>query len=128
MHNRPRAAASGQPADPEGPLLSRLHWWLRNAGPDKQLLGEALTLLPRHEAAVPDPANAIKVQFLIDRDSDGPSLPVIPAGTYKLIVDDTSETDSLFDLVGPGVKLVTVWPTIAGPKLKEVMLGVKASL
>jgi len=32
---------------------------------------------------------------------------VIPAGTYKLILDDTSETDMDFDLAGPGVKLVT---------------------
>jgi hypothetical protein len=32
---------------------------------------------------------------------------VIPAGTYKLLVDDTSDTDALFDLAGPGVKLVT---------------------
>jgi hypothetical protein len=29
------------------------------------------------------------------------------AGTYKLILDDTSETDMDFDLAGPGVKLVT---------------------
>src|SRR5262245_313669 len=32
---------------------------------------------------------------------------VIPAGTYKLILDDTSEADMDFDLAGPGVKLVT---------------------
>ena len=32
---------------------------------------------------------------------------VIPAGTYKLILDDTSEIDMDFDLAGPGVKLVT---------------------
>jgi hypothetical protein len=32
---------------------------------------------------------------------------VIAAGTYQLFVDDTSDTDSLFDLAGPGVKLVT---------------------
>jgi hypothetical protein len=32
---------------------------------------------------------------------------VIPAGTYKLILDDTSETDMDLDLAGPGVKLVT---------------------
>jgi hypothetical protein len=32
---------------------------------------------------------------------------VITAGTYKLILDDTSETDMDFDLSGPGVKLVT---------------------
>jgi hypothetical protein len=32
---------------------------------------------------------------------------VIPAGTYQLLVDDTSDTDALFDLAGPGVKLVT---------------------
>jgi hypothetical protein len=32
---------------------------------------------------------------------------VIPAGTYNLLVDDTSDTDALFDLAGPGVKLVT---------------------
>ena len=32
---------------------------------------------------------------------------VIAAGTYKLFVDDTSDTDSEFDLAGPGVKLVT---------------------
>jgi hypothetical protein len=31
----------------------------------------------------------------------------IPAGTYTLFVDDTSDTDALFDLAGPGVKLVT---------------------
>jgi hypothetical protein len=37
--------------------------------------------------------------------SGGPS--VIPAGTYKLILDDTSEADLNFDLAGPGVKLVT---------------------
>lgn len=32
---------------------------------------------------------------------------VISAGAYKLILDDTSETDMDFDLAGPGVKLVT---------------------
>jgi hypothetical protein len=32
---------------------------------------------------------------------------VIPAGTYKLLLDDTSETDMQLDLAGPGVKLVT---------------------
>ena len=32
---------------------------------------------------------------------------VVAAGTYQLFVDDTSDTDSLFDLAGPGVKLVT---------------------
>src|SRR5215471_13264680 len=32
---------------------------------------------------------------------------VIPAGTYKLILDDTSETDMDLDLAGPGVRLVT---------------------
>jgi len=32
---------------------------------------------------------------------------VILAGTYKLLLDDTSETDMQFDLAGPGVKLVT---------------------
>jgi hypothetical protein len=32
---------------------------------------------------------------------------VIPAGTYKLLLDDTSEADMQFDLAGPGVKLVT---------------------
>jgi uncharacterized protein YbjQ (UPF0145 family) len=37
--------------------------------------------------------------------SGAPSL--IPAGTYKLLLDDTSETDMQFDLAGPGVKLVT---------------------
>jgi hypothetical protein len=37
--------------------------------------------------------------------SGAPTL--IAAGTYQLFVDDTSDTDSLFDLVGPGVKLVT---------------------
>jgi hypothetical protein len=37
----------------------------------------------------------------------GGAATVIPAGTYKLILDDTSETDMDFDLAGPGVKLVT---------------------
>jgi hypothetical protein len=32
---------------------------------------------------------------------------VIPAGTYKLLLDDTAEANSQFDLSGPGVKLVT---------------------
>jgi hypothetical protein len=32
---------------------------------------------------------------------------VIAAGTYQLFVDDTADTDSLFDLAGPGVRLVT---------------------
>ena len=32
---------------------------------------------------------------------------VISAGAYKLILDDTSETDMDFDLAGPGVKLMT---------------------
>jgi len=42
---------------------------------------------------------------VVGTTSGAPS--VIPAGTYKLLVDDTSDTDALFDLAGPGVKLVT---------------------
>jgi hypothetical protein len=41
----------------------------------------------------------------VGTSSGAPS--VISAGTYKLILDDTPEANSQFDLAGPGVKFVT---------------------
>ncbi len=48
--------------------LSGFRLWLRKTGPDKELLRAALAVLRRHEAAEPDVANAIKAQYVADRD------------------------------------------------------------
>jgi len=50
----------------EATALCGLHLWLEKVGPDRQLLQDALTMLQRHESAVPDPAKAIKAQFLVE--------------------------------------------------------------
>jgi hypothetical protein len=56
----------------EGNALFGFRLWLQNSGPDKELLRAALMLLQRHEAAVPDPANTIKAEYLAHRNDDPP--------------------------------------------------------
>jgi hypothetical protein len=55
--------------DMERIALIGLHHWLRKVGPDKELLRAALDILQRHEAATPPAVNAIKAQYLVDRNS-----------------------------------------------------------
>ena len=49
----------------EGWTLKAFEHWLEKIGPDKKLLREALTLLQRHEAAIPDATGTIKAEYLI---------------------------------------------------------------
>ncbi len=51
----------------ETTALIGLRSWLRKVGPDRELLGKALTMLKDHQDAVPDPVNSIKTQYAIDR-------------------------------------------------------------
>jgi hypothetical protein len=53
----------------EAMALTALQLWLERVGPDKELLRAAQDMLKRHEAASPDPVNAVKAQFLVERNS-----------------------------------------------------------
>jgi hypothetical protein len=56
----------------ESTALNAFQHWVWRAGPDEQRLRQGLSLLQRHEAALPDPAGAVKAEYLIDRRGSGP--------------------------------------------------------
>jgi hypothetical protein len=53
----------------EDSALSGFHLWLQHLGPDRKLALAGLEMLQKHEAAIPDPANTIKVEYVIMRQS-----------------------------------------------------------
>jgi hypothetical protein len=53
----------------EDTALSGFHLWLRHADPDKDLVQAGLAMLQKHEVAIPDPANTIKAEYLMMRQS-----------------------------------------------------------
>src|SRR5262249_26150140 len=42
--------------------------WVQQVGPAKDSLRTALVILQRHQAAIPDPAENVKAQYLVERD------------------------------------------------------------
>ena len=54
----------------EAVALTGVHLWLQKLGPDRELLRSALAVLQQHEADVPDPADAVKAEFLVYRNTD----------------------------------------------------------
>jgi hypothetical protein len=52
--------------------LNGFRHWIQQVGPDKALLRTSLGMLRQHEAAIPDPAQSLKAEYLVERDS-GPS-------------------------------------------------------
>jgi hypothetical protein len=56
----------------ENPALGQFRYWLNNLGPNKELLRAGLTVLERHEAALPAPENAIKNAYLAYRADNSP--------------------------------------------------------
>jgi hypothetical protein len=56
----------------ESSALSGLRHWLRNVGPDKELLQAAQVLVEEHKKSCPDLANSIKASYLIYRNG-GPT-------------------------------------------------------
>jgi hypothetical protein len=51
----------------EATALVGLRAWLHKVGPDRDLLRAALKMLRDHQAAIPDPVNSIKAEYVIDR-------------------------------------------------------------
>jgi hypothetical protein len=64
----------------EDAALYGLRSWLQPSGPDQERLRAAWALLQQHEAARPDPANALKAQYVVYRDSP----PQVYAGNILL--------------------------------------------
>ena len=59
----------------ESTALTGMQHWLRNVGPDKELLRAAQTVVTEHKKSSPDLANSIKASYLIYRNGEPPHLP-----------------------------------------------------
>ena len=57
----------------ENAALAGMQRWLQEVGPDKEQIQAARTILERHKKDRPDPANAIKANFVINRNNGQPS-------------------------------------------------------
>jgi hypothetical protein len=67
-HDAPAAVFwSGQAM--EGTALVGFRDWLQHVGPNKELLRTALALLQQHEAAIPDPVDNVKAQYVVEREN-----------------------------------------------------------
>jgi len=56
----------------ENAALAGLFHWLEKVGPDRDKIKDAQAMLQRHQAAVPDPANSIKADYLVLRNYQPP--------------------------------------------------------